>query len=217
MTDLIDEVEVDKIEERKVKIFKRIVPIVILLTLAIVSYMTWQKHRAEQRYQHNLKMTDMLVNSVDVVSADADTALKGLNFIEDEAENSLADLAIFEKVKLLQKDNHTNEAMKLLRRLSNEAKGDVSRSYAKILWLAILAEKGDYEQRKHDFEEITSYFQNKKDAFYPNALILAALVYKNNGNNDSAMALLETVINAENVSGISKEEAKALLSQLANS
>lgn len=215
MSDILDEVVIDYKDETKLKWFKKLVPVVIVATLiVIITMLVYEKYTSDTAL-YDQEMSDLFIKAVDV--DDNHTAsMEALNQVIDKSDNGVADLASLEKIRIqLATDQDKDKVLEELYTLSKNAQRDMTKEYAKLLWMNIMLDN-DKISEKNDIilNEMMKYFENDKTTFFASANILKALFCVKKQNIDDARKVLRSLIDNNNVHASSKDQARAILANL---
>ena len=119
MADILDEVLNDAKDEKKLILFRKLLPIIIIFTIviaiAIATYTLYTNKKAE----HNRKIGDMFVEIISGEYGDNATIISALKDLVDTSENRQAELADLEIASKLIAENNSTEALQALEAIIN--------------------------------------------------------------------------------------------------
>ena len=98
----------------------------------------------------------------------------------------------------------------------NDAKYDeLTTAYARIIWLSVVIDETDLSKiNTNEMNEYLNYFDDENKAFFGTANIIKAIWYIKNNSIDLAINTLKKILSSKNVTQTSKDQARALLSNL---
>ncbi|MDF2964930.1 MAG: hypothetical protein K0Q51_318 [Rickettsiaceae bacterium] len=213
--DIIDEVVKDIKDEKHYQAFKKILPIVIGVTLLLVTAMgikTWLANRAQK---HNAEMGDLLNNAVVLaLSGQEQAARESFDYILKEAKNNAKDFAALGKaIQLIASDKQ--QALVSLEEIAESRDyQDLTKNYAQILWLSMTI---DFPLEKIDASKMDKYIQNFKEeqkTFFGTANLIKALWLIKQGKDQDAEVVLNIILNSKFSNYTNKNNAQAILSNL---
>ena len=216
MADILDEVLNDEKDEKRLLLFRRALPAIIITTIFIAIAMTgysWYKNRI---VEHNKQIGDMFI---DLASGEVGDALFTNNSLEqliEKGESRQAELAQIQLIHRMIDNNDSSSAMARLEGvIANNNYFEITTSYARLLWLGIVLDQKELtEVTQIKARNYLDYFSKEDQLFFANATLLKSLFYKKNGQDDLAAEYASSLLKTENASIILKEQALALLSSL---
>lgn len=216
MADILDEALIDAKDEKKIIFFRKILPIVIGLTIAIAICMTgfsWYKHRVET---HNQKVGDVLVDLISGEYGEKKLIDESLEKLIQDADNRQVEMAEIQRVAGIIESGDKQTAYKRLETIiANQDYYEITTSFARILWLnLVLDEKNLSDELKIKARNHMQYFERPEQVFFVSATLLKAIFYKKDNQDDIAAEYAKLILNLENASLIAKEQARAILSSL---
>ncbi len=216
MADILDEVLNDEKDEKRLLLFRRALPAIIITTIFIAIAMTgysWYKNRI---VEHNKQIGDMFI---DLASGEVGDALFTNNSLEqliEKGESRQAELAQIQLIHRMIDNNDSSSAMARLEGvIANNNYFEITTSYARLLWLGIVLDQKELtEVTQIKARNYLDYFSKEDQLFFANATLVKSLFYKKNGQDDLAAEYASSLLKTENASIILKEQALALLSSL---
>lgn len=215
MSDLIEEIGLDRAEERKLKYFKRALPWVIVATMLTIIGMAIYDYRATKHAAHNKKMGDMLIKAMSVMGNDEKAASDALSYLVKEGDKGIGDIAMLEKVSMALSSGNKERALQELEKIVREAHNQLTKSYIKIVWMSIVIDQ--HKMSEHEKELMVNNLKSFKDddvEFFGTAQVLGALFYAKNHQTEEATSMLQKVIASDKTPPLVKDQAQALLANL---
>lgn len=216
MADILDEVLNDAKDEKKLILFRKLLPIIIIFTIviaiAIATYTLYTNKKAE----HNRKIGDMFVEIISGEYGDNATIISALKDLVDTSENRQAELADLEIASKLIAENNSTEALQALEAIINNTEYyELTTSFARLLWIGLILD----EEKLSDTMQMQSrnylqYFAQEDQPFFATATLMKALFYKKNKQNDLAVEYVNVVLNLQDATLILKEQARAILASI---
>lgn len=216
MADILDEVLNDAKDEKKLILFRKLLPIIIIFTIviaiAIATYTLYTNKKAE----HNRKIGDMFVEIISGEYGDNATIISALKDLVDTSENRQAELADLEIASKLIAENNSTEALQALEAIINNTEYyELTTSFARLLWIGLILD----EEKLSDTMQMQSrnylqYFAQEDQPFFATATLMKALFYKKNKQNDLAVEYANVVLNLQDATLILKEQARAILASI---
>jgi len=215
MSDLIDEVRLEHADEKKLKYFKRSLPWVIGLTVLVIIFMAIYDFRAKKQIAHNKEMGDTLVKAMSLKLEDGKVADETLSYLIKESPNGLGDIAMLEKIAVRLQGDNKIEALKELEFTASSAHNNLTRSYARVVWMSIIVDQQQVsDHEKEMMAENLKYFEDEDTEFFGTAQVLGALFNAKNNKIDEARSSLQKVLANSKISPLVKDQAKALLANI---
>lgn len=218
MVDILDEVLNDTKDEKRIILFRKFLPKIIILmfigAVGITSY-NWYKNKT---LEHHQRLGDILTNVISKEIADKNLSTHSLKHLVINNENRQAELADIYMVSELRADGNNEAAiLKLEAIIANNKYQEITKSYARILWLSIILDQKEItESNNVKARSYMDYFVNEDQVFFTNATLLKALFYKKSGQTDLAVQYANSLLNLKNSSAIIKEQANAILANIKN-
>lgn len=216
MADILQEVLNDAQDEKRILIFRRILPIIIILTLIIagtISGWSWYQHKIEQQYERTGDLLLDIINQTDSADILQD-------FIQNNDNRQLEIARLFEIIQLTKLEQPSSEQQvalyeKLEQIIAEKSFHEITKSYANLLWLnLILGENHLSDQQKSRARDHMQYFAQEDQLFFANATILKSLFYQKIEQYDLAVQQAELVLNMPKTSSLLKDQAKAIIANV---
>lgn len=216
MVDILDEVLSDEKHEKRLYLFRKILPFIITFSLIIAFIIAgygWYKNR---NTKHNQNIGDLLVSLVLENSKDFSLSTKSLEELSIKSENRQAELAQIQLVNnYLASKNPGVAKTKLIEIINNNSYLELTRSYARIMWLSlVLAEVDLSDEDKNRTKIFFDHFDNENLVFFGTATIMKSLYYKKIGQIELARQYAEQLVKSPSTPLVIKEQASALLANL---
>ncbi len=216
MVDILDEVLSDEKHEKRLHLFRKILPVIITCSLIIACLIAgygWYKNR---NTKHNQNIGDLLINLVLENSKDVKLSTESLEELTVKSENRQAELAQIQLVNtFLASKNSAAAKTKLVEIINNANYLDLTRSYARIMWLSIaLTEDNLSDEDQNKTKIFLDHFDNENLVFFGTATIMKSLYYKKIGQMDLARQYAEQLVKSSSIPLVIKEQASALLANL---
>lgn len=216
MSDILDEVLQDHNDEKKLKFFKKLLPIIIVFALLVVFAMIVNNWLAAKKNDEEVKAGNILIQSVSALGNDRILALESLTNLAKSQDIKVKDLAMLEKINTAVDGQNYDEAKKLLEEVVlNRGFSNITKSYARIIFLSLVLDQERYNEREKALVlAYLQHFNDEKEVFFYTASLIKALWYIKNGQNELAIDVLHKISKIPEVPYIIKEQAHALLLSL---
>jgi len=216
MTDILEEILNDKNEERTLYYFKKMLPIAIICTILVVLFMLVNNWNENKKIENNKKIGDILVNTIRIINDNQASTIKSLDNLILTSNNKVKDLAIIEQIGIKINQGDTEDAKILLQNVINDAKYDeLTTAYARLIWLSVVIDETDLSKiNTNEMNGCLNYFDDENKAFFGTANIIKAIWYIKNNSIDLAIDTLKKILSSKNATQTSKDQARALLSNL---
>ncbi|RYE06146.1 MAG: tetratricopeptide repeat protein [Rickettsiaceae bacterium] len=214
MTDIIEEISQDQSDERKLYFFKKVLPVILVATFAIIIFMVIRDKQQQKIDGKNIELSHLLVTSINIEDArEAEKLLETI--IKSGKDSRIIELAQLRMAGLKIKQQDLKSAEKILQDIMRNGQYlSISRSFARIAWLGIKIDEVDLgREEKEQILQCLNYFKDQNQEFFVEAHVLKALWYKKNDQLDLARAALQHISNIENLPQILQEQIKALISE----
>lgn len=213
MADILDEVLNDEKDEKRLKLFSRLLPIIIVVTIIIgfiISMYTWYNNR---KVSHNKEIGDLFLQLVSKEYSSEELIETALEDIINTSGNNQAELASIKIVSNKLKNNDAKSALLTLETIiSNKNYYELTTAFARILWVNIILDKLEFSEGEQvKIHEYFQYFKNEQQPFYLYSLLLKALFFKKLSNDNIAKENAEAILKNPRASEILKEQARAIL------
>ena len=216
MADILDEVLNDAKDEKKLILFRKLLPIIIILTIVIAISIAAYTLYANKKAEHNRKIGDMFVEIISGEYGDNSAIISALKDLVDTSENRQAELAELKIASKLIAENNSTDALNALETIINNAEYyELTTSFARLLWIGLILD----EDKLSDTMQMQSrnylqYFAQEDQPFFATATLMKALFYKKNKQNDLAVEYANAVLNLQDATLILKEQARAILASI---
>jgi hypothetical protein len=213
--DIIDEVVKDIKDEKHYNAFKRILPVVLGVTILLVTGMGIKNWIASKTQKHNMEMGDLLNNAVVLaVSGQEQAAKESFDYILKEAKNNTKDLAALGKaIQLFNADK--DQALKSFEEIAdNKNFTDLTKSYAQILWLSIVIDLPTEEISSEKLVNYLNNFSDEQKTFFGTANLIKALWLMKKEKDKEAEETLNLIINSKYTNYTNKNNAQAILANI---
>jgi hypothetical protein len=216
MTDILEEILNDKNEERTLYYFKKMLPIAMICTILVVLFMLVNNWNENKKIENNKKIGDILVNTIRIINDNQASTIKSLDNLILTSNNKVKDLAIIEQIGIKINQGDTEDAKILLQNVINDAKYDeLTTAYARLIWLSVVIDETDLSKiNTNEMNGCLNYFDDENKAFFGTANIIKAIWYIKNNSIDLAIDTLKKILSSKNATQTSKDQARALLSNL---
>lgn len=216
MADLLEEVLSDHQDEKKLYYFRKLLPVVVVITACIVVGMIVYNWRSAKQDHYNTLIGDILLKAMSVAETDQDSAFSSLSGLVKQGKTHAVEIALLEKIGIKLKSKDYTSVKTITDEIINNKKFyHITKSYAKIIWLSLVI-----DQQVISAEEgktVTNYlnsFSNENQEFFGTASLIKAFWYLKQNQRDLAKEVLKTTIALNNVTLVVKDQATALLSSL---
>mgnify|MGYP001246036013 CR=1 FL=1 len=216
MTDILDEILNDDKDAKRLQIFRKTLPIIIIFTIItaiIIAGYTWF---SQAKTQNNQEIGDSFVQLVSVEYTDEKLVTSLLEEITINSETKLSELA---SIKLVSTQVQLNDIPKAIQALEtiidNKEYSEITTSYARILYISLILDIADLStDQENKSREYLQYFNKDSQVFYATATLLKSLFYLKINQFDFAKEHALEVLKLPRASGVIKEQAKAVLAHI---
>ncbi len=216
MTDILDEILNDDKDAKRLQIFRKTLPIIIIFTIItaiIIAGYTWF---SQAKTQHNQEIGDSFVQLVSGEYTDEKLVTSLLEEITINSETKLSELA---SIKLVSTQVQLNDIPKAIQALEtiidNKEYSEITTSYARILYISLILDIADLStDQENKSREYLQYFNKDSQVFYATATLLKSLFYLKINQFDFAKEHALEVLKLPRASGVIKEQAKAVLAHI---
>ncbi|MDC0865149.1 DUF2659 family protein [Rickettsiaceae bacterium] len=218
MADIIDEILNDVKDEKRLTLFRKSLPVIIItsfiITLCIAGY-SWYSDKVTE---HNRTTGDEFLKLVFNNSNAEPEIIHRLENIVSSDGNRQIELAEIKIVSELIAENKTQLAMEKLDSIINNKKYyDITTNFARLLWISLVLDQNNIPTDLRDkIDNYFQYFKDSKQPFFANATLLKALFYKKNAENNLALeqANILLTLSSDEVPESVKEQAKAIIANI---
>ena len=189
--EFIKEVDEDLKEEKRVKLWKKLLPYVLGFSFGIIlitsSFVFWEAHTKKT----NQNLGDDFTAAVDLANEnDTDAALLALDRIVDKGSDGYATLAKMKKASLLIEKGKFDEGLSIYLDLEKNAVDQSFRDIATILYVLNSMDKIDSEVLLRKIQPL----ENSK-VWQSSALELKAFIYLKDKKNILAKEVFQSILN----------------------
>jgi len=218
MADIIDEILNDVKDEKRLTLFRKSLPVIIItsfiITLCIAGY-SWYSDKVTE---HNRTTGDQFLKLVfNNSNAEPEIVHRLENIVSSEGNRQI-ELAEIKIVSGLIAENKIQLAMEKLDSIINNKKYyDITTNFARLLWIGLVLDQNNIPSDLRDkIDNYFQYFKDSKQPFFANATLLKALFYKKNAENNLALeqANILLTLSSDEVPESVKEQAKAIIANI---
>ena len=189
--EFIKEVDEDLKEEKRVKLWKKLLPYVLGFSFGIIlvtsSFVFWEAYTKKT----NQNLGDDFTAAVDLANEnDIDAALLALDRIVDKGSDGYATIAKMKKASLLIDKGNFDEGLSIYLDLEKNAVDQSFRDIATILYVLNSMDKIDSEVLLRKIQPL----ENSK-VWQSSALELKAFIYLKDKKNISAKEVFQSILN----------------------
>ena len=189
--EFIKEVDEDLKEEKRVKLWKKLLPYVLGFSFGIIlvtsSFVFWEAYTKKT----NQNLGDDFTAAVDLANEnDVDAALLALDRIVDKGSDGYATIAKMKKASLLIDKGNFDEGLSIYLDLEKNAVDQSFRDIATILYVLNSMDKIDSEVLLRKIQPL----ENSK-VWQSSALELKAFIYLKDKKNVSAKEVFQSILN----------------------
>ena len=189
--EFIKEVDEDLKEEKRVKLWKKLLPYVLGFSFGIIliisSFVFWETHTKKT----NQSLGDDFTAAVDLANEnDIDAALLALDRIVDKGSDGYATIAMMKKASLLIDKGNFDEGLSIYLDLEKNAVDQSFRDIATILYVLNSMDKIDSEVLLRKIQPL----ENSK-VWQSSALELKAFIYLKDKKNILAKEVFQSILN----------------------
>lgn len=218
MTDILDEVLNDQNEEKRLVFFKRLLPIVIIISIIAITIMVITKNNKNNQIKNNQKNGDIFVKAISVktLQDDKELANSTLENLVNISGTKIKEIALLEQVAIKLSGKQYLEARNLLNEIiEHKEYSEIITSYARIAWCSLVIDDKNLDiSDKEKLIKYLNYFDNEDKPFWATASIMKAIWDIKNNMNAKAEKNLRNLLTSNSASDLLKDQAKALLVNL---
>ena len=217
MSDLIEEVIIDRKDENMVRYFKRALICAGVITVFIILCMTWWNFRTKKQIEYSQEQSDVLVKTMDGSVTDYALSTKALEQITDKSGLAITDLALLAKARIIFMKNDMEGALQILENIGNKSKDKLTASYGKLMFMSLLLDKDKKAITDQEYKVFNSFASDLDDHdkpfFASSAVIRAAFAIKNN-DLQLARKIVDDLLSWCKAPALIQDQAKAILANL---
>lgn len=213
MTDILEEILNDEKDAKRLQIFRKILPIIIILTIVTAIFMAGYNWFSESTTLHNQEIGDSFVQLVSGDYKDKKLVNSLLEEITVNSENKLSELASLKLVNTEVQLNDITKATELLENIINKKEySDITKSYARILYISLILDIDNLTiSQENKSREYLQYFNKDSQVFYATATLLKSLFYLKKNDFNFAKQYASETLKLSRASAVIKEQAKAII------
>lgn len=209
MTDLIDEINQDMKEERKILTFMKILPYIIAIAVVIISIIsidTWLDYRKEKK---NKKYADLFYQANEqIIAGNNSLAKENLEFLAENGKTKISELAKLKKAELNLNNQNYQEFWQIA---SDDNNHIITRQIAALNWFQY------YSQHKlpnyaslEDAQAMLNDFSEADQPLASSFLLMKALFTQKHISKKEAILQFNEIALREDVLPQIKEYAKLI-------
>ena len=192
--EFIREVDEELKEEKLQKLWKKIAPFVISLSLGIVLFTTsivgWGKYSKNK----NQKIGDDFSAAVELIKEkDFDTTLLALDRITEKAHDGYATMAKMKKASILIKEGNFDQGLSIYLNLENNAFDQTFRDMATIMYVFNAIDHKSTDELLNKIERLT-----KNSEWIFSALELKAFLLLKSGQKKESLKVFQQIMRTNN-------------------
>lgn len=218
MADILEEVLNEDKDFKRLSVFRKILPTIIISTVIIACGIAGYGWYSAAKIEHNKELGDLFLQSFTPEHANKNKKII-INILEElksGKDSNLHELAAIKIVSKQIQDNNNSLAMQSLEEIIiNKDYSEITKSYARILYVTLVI---DVEKLTTDQEnktrEYLQYFTKETQLFYSTASLLKSLFYFKNQQFDLAKEYASEVLKLSRASIVIKDQAKAIISTI---
>ena len=212
MSDILEEILREQSDERKLKYFKKFLPIIIVFTIIVVIFMLINNWRTNKEVQYNKRQGGILVKSLSSAN-NKELMLQSLQSLET-SHSKIRELALLKEVGIKIADKDHVGAKILLEKIIDNS-GGITSSYARVSWLSLTIDETELSEVENEkFKKYLDHFTDENKELYGMVNILKAFWYVKRGEIKLAQEVLQKTLSLSSATNIVKEQAKSLLVNL---
>ena len=208
--EFIKEVDEDLKEEKRVKLWKKLLPYVLGFSFGVIlltsGFVFWESYTKNT----NQSLGDDFTAAVGLASEDdVDAALLALDRIVDKGSDGYVTMAKMKKASILIEQGRLDEGLKIYKDLEKNAVDQSFRDIATILYVLNSLNK----ESKNDLLKKITPLENS-EIWKSSALELKGYIYLRNNEIDKAVETFETISKLPSKPGDLNQRAKNLINLL---
>jgi len=213
MSDLLDETKDDYLYNKRVEIFKKVLPFVAIFTLIIISIISIKEWYADNQRIKIEKNTELLFEEFTNTNLKIDDKLEILKTLA-EADGSVGDISRFKIVYNLVENKKIHEALDELRILIDKSSSEIFINLAKIEYAGLLLDENELTNKEKSVVQTYLSSIEKSQPLYDNAQIYTALYNIKTGNNERANEISQQLLQNEDSFESIREQAESIISYI---
>lgn len=207
--DLLEEIKLDEQNKKKIKLFKYLCAVVLIITCAAIIFVFFNKKKELALQKESVAISDIIVSEKIV---DENTLNKFL-----PKENKSAFVLHLQQINMKLNKNNSRENRQRLSDFIDSNFENYFIEYAKILWMSkILDLKKNLisNDEKEKFIFYSNSFNNDKKIFFSRSKVFTALFFILQNDSTRAKSILLDLIGNVTVPKFLKEDVKNILSTI---
>ncbi|MFY9589403.1 DUF2659 family protein [Rickettsia endosymbiont of Halotydeus destructor] len=218
MSDILEEVLNDQNEEKRLKFFKKILPVIIVFAIIIVIIMIVNNKYKDKQIKNNQENGDIFVKAIAIETIEGNKALafNTLESLSNTSNNRIKEIALLEQVAIKISEKNYSDAKALLEKIiQNTDYQEITTAYARVSWLSLIIDEENLNNLDRE-KALTylKYFNDEEKAFWATANLIKAIWDIKNDMPYAAKETLKILIASNNAPELTKDQARALLSNL---
>lgn len=213
MSDILEEILNDEKEAKRLKLFRKIFPAIIALTIIAAFGIGGYSWFFQAKTIYNQEIGDSFVQLISDESKDSKLLNDLLQEIESNNKSKLSELASIKLIREQIKLTNISSSVELLSKIiKNKDYSEITKSYARILYISLALEIDNLNNElKNKVMGHLQYFTNDSQVFYATATLLKSLFYLKNNQLDLAKQYALEILTLPQASTIINEQAKAII------
>lgn len=216
MVDILDEVLNEEKDIRRLQIFRKILPIIIVATILIALGIGGYNWFLAAKTKQHQELGDLFIQSFSKKYKDKNLTTDILEELKSKKESKLFELAALKMIGEQIGEEKATEAMKSLENIvESKDYSELTKSYARILYFTLVL---DVETLNNDQEnkvrEYFQFFSKENQVFYATATLLKSLFYLKNKQPDMARQYAMELLKLARASAVLKDQARAVLASI---
>lgn len=205
---IFDEAEKNEKEVKNIILFKKFIYISIVVGFVSIISLVCYKHYKGKMQNNSFEMVDLLLKS----DKDEQT-LSTLNQILELSKNHVKDLAAIKIAQTQFRLNKPNDAKELLYMIITGNYQEITKSYAKLLWVSYNLDNFDVNTQndKINMRDLFAQTDDEKNVFYGQYNILKALWLVKENHKQEAVDMLKNLTISSNLTLECKKIAQTIL------
>lgn len=218
MTDILEEILNEDKDFKRLSVFRKILPAIIISTVIIACGIAGYSWFSAAKIKHNKELGDLFIQSFTPEHANKNKKIitNILEELKSGRDSNLHELAAIKIVSNQIQDNHNSLAMQSLEEIvGNKDYSEITKSYARILYITLVIDVEELTStQENKAREYLQYFTKETQLFYATASLLKSLFYFKNQQFDLAKEYASEVLKLSRASIVIKDQAKAIISAI---
>ncbi len=215
MADILDEILNDEKDSKRVVLFRKTFPSIIVATIVIAVLMASYSWFSASQKQKNQEVGDLFVQLVS-----EEYKPEKINDLLEEIkltrENNVSELAALKLIQNQLNDGNVLSAMDEIQQIVlAKENSEITKIYARILYLNLFIDQTEVNDKQAQVaQDYFAYFNDESQLFYSTATLLKSIFYFTKQDYNMAKKYATEVIALSRSSAILKDQARALLSAM---